>query len=85
MFTDDTSLTAAGETLDEVERRVNEDLRSVHNWLSANTLNLNIVTEYVLIGSRHRIDSLIIQPSINIDQELQPVRRVKHSNVLGFN
>ena len=51
MFADDTSLTAAGETLGEVERRVNEDLSNVHNWLSANRLNLNIAkTEYVLIG-----------------------------------
>ena len=42
MFADDTSLTAAGETLSEVEKRANEDLRNVHNWLSANKLNLNI-------------------------------------------
>ena len=60
MFADDTSLTAAGETLGEVERRVNEDLSNVHNWLSANRLNLNIAkTEYVLIGSRHRINNMI--------------------------
>ena len=38
-------------------------------------------TEYVLIGSRHRINSLDIQPSINIDK--QSVKRVKHSKVLG--
>ena len=82
MFADDTSLTAAGETLSEVEKRTNEDLRNVHNWLSANKLNLNIAkTEYVLIGSRHRINSLDIQPSINIDK--QSVKRVKHSKVLG--
>ena len=82
MFADDTSLTAAGETLSEVEKRINEDLRNVHNWLSANKLNLNIAkTEYVLIGSRHKINSLDIQPSINIDK--QSVKRVKHSKVLG--
>ena len=82
MFADDTSLTAAGETLSEIEKRANEDLRNVHNWLSANKLNLNIAkTEYVLIGSRHRINSLDIQPSINIDK--QSVKRVKHSKVLG--
>ena len=71
MFADDTSLTAARKTLSEVEKRANEDLRNVHNWLSANKLNLNIAkTEYVLIGSRHRINSLDIQPSINIDKQL---------------
>ena len=82
MFADDTSLTAAGETLSEVEKRANEDLRNVHNWLSANKLNFNIAkTEYVFIGSRHRINSLDIQPSINIDK--QSVKRVKYSKVLG--
>ena len=51
MFADDTSLTAAGETLNEVEKRANEDLKNVRNWLSANKLNLNIAqTEYILIG-----------------------------------
>ncbi len=52
MFADDTTLTAAGETLSEVGRWADEDLRNVRNWLSANKLNLNISkTEYVLIGS----------------------------------
>ena len=82
MFADDTSLTAAGETLSEVEKRANEDLKNVRNWLSANKLNLNIAkTEYVLIGSRYRINSLDVQPSINIDK--QSVKRVKHTTVLG--
>ena len=83
MFADDTSLTAAGETLNEVEKRANEDLKNVRNWLSANKLNLNIAkTEYVLIGSRYRINSLDVQPSINIDK--QSVKRVKHTKVLGI-
>jgi hypothetical protein len=78
MFADDTSLTAAGETLNEVEKRANEDLKNVRNWLSANKLNLNIAkTEYVLIGSRYRINSSDVQPSINIDK--QSVKRVKHT------
>ena len=33
MFADDSSLTAAGETLSEVEKRANEDLKNVRNWL----------------------------------------------------
>ena len=82
MFADDASLTAAGETLSEVQMRASKDLRNVHNWLSANKLNLSIAkTEYVLIGSRQRINSLDIQSSINIDT--QSVKRVKHSKVLG--
>ena len=57
--------------------RANKDLRSIYNWLSVNKLNLNIAkTEYVLIGSRQGINSLDIQPSINIDT--QSVKKVKH-------
>jgi hypothetical protein len=33
MFADDSSLTAAEETLGEVEKRTNEDLKNVRNWL----------------------------------------------------
>ena len=66
MFADDTSLTAAGETLNEVEKRANEDLKNVRNWLS---------------GSRYRLNSLDVQPSINIDK--QSVKRVKHTTVLA--
>ena len=33
MFADDASLTAAGETLNEVQKRANKDLRNVHKWL----------------------------------------------------
>ena len=49
MFADDTSLTAVGETLDEVEERAHEDLVNVRKWLCANKLSLTIAkTEYVL-------------------------------------
>ena len=56
MFTDDTNLTAVGETLGEAEERAGVDLRNVQKWLSLNKLSLNIAkTEYILIASRHKI------------------------------
>ena len=61
-FADDTSLTAVGETVDEVEERANEDLVNVRRWLCAKKLSLNIAkTEYVLIGSRYKINKTDIQ------------------------
>ena len=82
MFADDTSLTAVGETLDEVERRANEDLVNVHRWLSANKLSLNIAkTEYVLIGSHYKINNTAVQPEVKINSK--PFKRVKHAKVLG--
>ena len=84
MFADDTSLTAVGKTIHEVEKRANEDLHvlNVQKWLSVNKLSLNIAkTEYALIGSRFRINNMDIQPRVKIDRK--PIKRVKHTRVLG--
>ena len=82
MFADDTSLTAVGKAIHEVEKRANEDLLNVQKWLSVNKLSLNIATtEYVLIGSRFRINNMDIQPRVKIDRK--PIKRVKNTRVLG--
>ena len=50
--------------------------------MSANILCLNITkTEYVLIGSRRKINDTDAQPRVKIDS--QSVKRVKHVKVLG--
>jgi hypothetical protein len=68
MFADDTSLTAVGTTLNEAEEIANKDLKNVKVWLSSNKLILNIAkTEYILIGSRPKINSMDVQPAIKID------------------
>ena len=44
-----------------VEVAINHDLSNVNQWLCANKLSLNLVkTEYILIGSRHNINNIII-------------------------
>ena len=64
MFADDTNLTAVGKTLGEAEERAGVDLRNVQKWLSLNKLSLNIAkTEYILIASRHKINTIDVQPS----------------------
>ena len=82
MFADDTNLTAVGKTLGEAEERASVDLRNVQKWLSLNKLSLNIAkTEYILIASRHKINTIDIQPTVKINS--QPVKRVKSTKVLG--
>ena len=82
MFADDTSLTAVGKTLNEAEEIANKDLKNVKVWLSSNKLSLNIAkTEYILIGSRPKINSMDVQLTVKIDT--CPIKRVKCAKVLG--
>jgi hypothetical protein len=41
MFADDTNLTCVGQSLSEIETKLNEELENVHRWLTANKLTLN--------------------------------------------
>ena len=82
MFADDTSLTAVGKTLNEAEEIANKDLNNVKAWLSSNKLSLNIAkTEYILIGSRPKISTIDVQPTVKIDT--RPIKRVKCTKLLG--
>ena len=47
LFADDTNLTVAGDSIQEIESNMNSDLAHVNQWLLANKLNLNVVkSEY---------------------------------------
>ena len=82
LFADDTNLTVAGESVELVERAMNRDLENVKTWLLANKLSLNVAkTEFLLIGSRHNIRNLDVQPDLRIGQH--PLKQVTHSRVLG--
>ena len=67
----------------EAEERAGVDLRNVQKWLSLNKLSLNIAkTEYILIASRHQINRIVVQPTVKIN--IQPIKRVKYTKVLGI-
>ena len=52
LFADDTNLTVAGISIQEIESNMNRDLAYVNEWLLANKLSFNVVkTEFILIGS----------------------------------
>ena len=68
MHADDTHLTYAGFSADNIQSCLNNDLVNVSNWLIANKLALNMTkTEFMLIGSRQRLCTLTVppRPSIN--------------------
>ena len=59
MFADDTNITVSGKSIKEAEVAVHADLSNIREWLLSNRLSLNLVkTEYLLIGSRHNINTL---------------------------
>jgi hypothetical protein len=60
---DDTNLTVAGESIQEIELNMNSDLACINEWLLANKLSLNVTkTEFILIGSAHKLNNLVTQP-----------------------
>ena len=82
LFADDTNLTAAGETIEEVELAMNNDLLRIKEWLLANKLSLNVAkTEFLFIGSHHKLNNLDSQPCVNIGHD--SIKQVQHSTVLG--
>ena len=82
MFADDTTLTASGIALPEIESKINHDLNNVQKWLLANKLCLNLIkTEYLLIGSKQKISKLTNDPVIQIANRL--VNRVTNKKSLG--
>ena len=83
MFADDTTLTACGKSLLKIESKINSDLANVNAWLLANKLSLNLVkTEYLLIGSRSKINNLTSEPNIVINN--RPIKRVTETKSLGI-
>ena len=82
MFADDTSLTAYGKSIEEIELGLNENLEKIRLWLQANKLSLNVAkTEYMLIGSRQRLTKLPLEPNVCIGSE--PIQRVRDTKILG--
>ena len=72
----------AGETIREVELAINDDLARIKEWLLANKLSLNVAkTEFLLIGSDYKINNLVTQPNIQIDQT--KIKQVYNSRVFG--
>ena len=82
MYADDTSITFASNNVQEKNECINSDLEEIRVWLAAKKLTLNITkTEFLLIGSRHRLSSLTESPTIKINQV--PVEQVSSTKSLG--
>ena len=75
MYADDTNITDYYTNINKVEDVLNKDLDILYRWLQANRLSLNVLkSEYMLIGSKIRINKLTSDPKIFIGRHrLKPV------------
>ena len=81
LFADDTCLFASNKNIEVLIESVNQDLRSVNNWLKANKLSLNIEkSNYIIFNRRKKIPPDI--PNIMIDNV--SLKKVPDINFLGF-
>ena len=75
-------MTYVSNNISDINIKFNEDLASVSEWLSANRLTLNQTkTEFMLIGSRQRINTFSSMPSLIINDIA--VKQVSHTKSLG--
>jgi hypothetical protein len=79
MFADDTNLSCHGKSSLNIEQKINTDLDNVHKWLISNKLLLNTEKiEYMITGSRQRLNQMFSNPEIVIGN--QKIKRVENKN-----
>ena len=82
MYADDTQVTAASKNVSELEEMLNRDMENLGLWLRANRLSANTTkTEFMIIASNYRLNQLIRQPQIELNQQV--IKRVTKAKLLG--
>ena len=82
MFADDTNVSFAADSLEELQSVINSELERLKSWLITNKLSLNITkTEFMTIGSRQRINAT--QGSITIKLDGSEINKVDTVKSLG--
>ena len=76
MYVDDTHLTYSNGNIHPIQSSLNEDLLNINHWLITNKLMLHMTkTEFMLHGSRQKLNNLPSPPSLNINKV-----PIKHSH-----
>ena len=82
MFADDTNISYAADSVNELQNVLNSELKSLNNCLNTNRLSLNIAkTEFMTFGSRQKIR--IIDDEITIKINECEINRVESFKSLG--
>ena len=76
MYADDAHLTYSNDNNHSVQSSLNEDLLYINRWFTVDKLTLNMTkTEFMLNGSRQKLNNLPSLPSLNINKV-----PIKHSH-----
>ena len=80
---DDTSVSYASDSLDELQNVLNSELKCLHRWLITNRLSLNIAkTEFMTIGSRQKLGAIDDRIDVKINElDINRVNSVKSLGV----
>ena len=83
MYADDTTLYCCLEDIDSVNKELvlNRELKSVHLWLSANKLTLNINKSKYMLFSKHKNTQL---PKLNLKINNSNIQSTSEFNFLGL-
>ena len=83
MYADDTQITAAAETVADLENVLDKDMENLNIWLSANRLSANASkTEFMIVAINYRLKQLVSDAKIKINKEF--INRVSKATVLGI-
>ena len=75
----------ASDSLDEIQNVINSELKNLNSWLIANRLSLNITkTEFMIIGSRQRMNINATQNDIDIRIRDRVINRADVVKSLGM-
>ena len=82
MYADDTHITYAGSDFYLIQSSLCHDLEKLNKWLVSNRLSLNTSkTEFMLIGSRQRLNTLSDTLKLSVDNV--PLEKVSYVKSLG--
>ena len=83
MYADDTSISLPAANVSDLENKINRELINLNRWLKANKLSLNIAkTEFMIIGSRQRIQTNCCNHQFSIQLESKNIENVDHKKSL---
>ena len=85
MYADGTSITIPGENSHELQTTMQGELSALNLWLKVNKLSLNVAkTEFMIVGSRQKLDAVADNHCINLKIEGKIIKRVDHAKSLGL-
>ena len=83
LYADYTNLSTSDEILSNAQQKLNNDLKTLGNWLHLNKLSANLVkTEYMIIASANKLKSVNYSSLITLSKK--PIKRIHRTDYIGL-